>query len=290
MYSVFGATGKTGRAIIAALQRHDQRILAVDINPKVLDLRSDNCEVAVADILDRAAMKDVMTNASGVYLIFPFNRKVPNLLAEVAAIVRIFEEVIEEAQPSHVLALTSPGAQYAEGTGLYLISHYLERALRRTSVPRTFLRPPEFLENWCALLPIAKQTGLLPSHFYPLDRGVSQVSVIDVANTAADLLLEPTTTERVVHIEGAKRYTPLEVADIFSHHLNMPIEAVSVPRDKWVDLFVQQGISTSFAIHLAELYDAINDGRTEFGQDYDQHIIGQTTLENVLSNANTQYT
>ena len=96
----------------------------------------------------------------------------------------------ERAGVEHIVALSSVGAQHAEGTGNILTTHDLEQRLARARFATTILRAANFMENWAWSMHEAAETGVLLSMFAPVDKALPIVPVADIGQAAAELLLQ----------------------------------------------------------------------------------------------------
>lgn len=86
---------------------------------------------------------------------------------------------------SHIVALSSVGAQHASRTGNILTTHDFENLLTAFKGSVTLLRAANFMENWASSVPLALKQSVLPSMFLPLDRAIPMIAARDVGITAA---------------------------------------------------------------------------------------------------------
>jgi hypothetical protein len=112
----------------------------------------------------------------------------------------------------------------------------------------------------------AARTGVLPSSHRPLTKLFPTVSAFDVGAVAAELLLSPARGHvwpRIVHVEGPRRYTPVDVADATSSLFWREIVARELPRTEWDAKLRCGGLSESYIRLVIELCDAHNAGRID---------------------------
>jgi len=160
------------------------------------------------------------------------------------------------SRPRGVVYLSTIGAQT---THLNLLSQHtiIEQALRKVSVPITFLRPAWFMENSNWDVASAKN-GLIQSFLQPLDKPVPMVATADIGCLAAELLQEKWKGHRVVELEGLSPVTPKEIAATFARLLGRPVRVEAVPRETWGPLFKSQGMknpSRVFKCSMASMKD-----------------------------------
>jgi uncharacterized protein YbjT (DUF2867 family) len=186
------------------------------------------------------------------------------------------------ARPGKVVYLSTIGAQATQSN---LLSQHtiIEQALRKLSLPITFLRPGWFMENSTWDLAPAKK-GVIPSFLQPLDKPVPMVATADIGRTAAELLQETFqengSRHRVIELEGLQRVTPNEIASTFAQLLGRPVRVEIVPRETWESLFKSQGMRNPTP--RIQMLDGFNEGWIEFEGGEVGSRKGNTTLKTVL--------
>jgi uncharacterized protein YbjT (DUF2867 family) len=116
-----------------------------------------------------------------------------------------------------------------------------------------------------------------------LDRKFSLVATADIGKAAADVLRQKWTGTRYIEVAGPEQYSPNDIARALSSALGRTIEAVAVPRDKWTEFFVGQGMPEGRTEPRAEMVDAFNSGWIHFGVPGAEHITGTTSLTSVIA-------
>ena len=285
MYAILGATGKVGRATIAKLRGRGLRVRAVVRDAaRAGDLAQAGCELRVADLRDARALASALEGAQAVQVICPMSMRADNALADMRAIVESIATGLETAPPRTVVAISDYGAELAAGSGVTLLFHDLEARLRGIAGTTTFLRSAEQMENWVRILAVASGSGVLPSMHHPLTKPFPTVSAADVGVAAADLLTDGSTVrQRIVHVEGPRRYTALDVAATLAALVGRPVTAQELPRSEWLPVLVRAGLGESYATLVVELYDAHNRGRIEAERAAGETRRGRTELAEVFA-------
>jgi uncharacterized protein YbjT (DUF2867 family) len=264
MFAVLGATGKVGRTTIEALRRAGKPVRAVVRDrAKAAPLAALGCEVAVADIRDVAALTRALEGAASVQVICPTEPRAPDAVGEMRRSIEAMGQALDAVRPDLVLAISDYGAQVGGGTGITLLYRRLEEMLKRLPFCTLFLRSAEHMENWTRVMAAAARTGMLPSLHHPLDKLFPTVSAYDVGAVAAELLLAPreeAASPRIVHVEGPRRYTPVDVAATMAELLRREVRPVELPRGEWSAALAQAGLSKSYVGLVTELYEAHNAG------------------------------
>jgi NAD(P)H dehydrogenase (quinone) len=119
---------------------------------------------------------------------------------------------------------------------------------------------------------------------HPLTKAFPTVSAADVGTAAAELLVERSEARhRVVHIEGPRRYTALDVAATLAALAGRQVTAHELPRPDWVPVLVRAGLGESYARLVVELYDAHNRGRIDAERGAGETRRGRTELAEVFA-------
>ena len=281
MFAITGISGQVGGAVARTLIQNGKKIKAVVRDKKrAEEWAGKGCEAAIADIYDADALNEAFRGVEGVFALFPpvFDPK-PDF-PEARKIAVALKSAIEKAHPRRVVYLSTIGADAGE-TNLLTQHTIVEGALRDLPVPVTFLRAAWFMENALWDVPSARNEGVLNSFLQPLNRAVPMIATADIGKLAAQLLTETWKGSRVVELEGPARYSPIDLARVFSLALGHPVRAQAVPRDSWESLFRAQGIENPMP--RIRMLDGLNEGWIEFNRGVASSRKGATELQTVIS-------
>ena len=261
MFVVVGAAGKVGYSTSSALRKAGVPVRAVlRDESKAGRLAAIGCDIALADLQDPAALGRAIANADAVQIILPPPPKAEDAAGEMRRSIESLTDALERAHPKRVLAISDYGAHVGQDVGMPSVFRIFEQRLRRLKMSKVILRSAEHMEGWGASIPMAVATGVLPSLHHPVERMFPAVSAPDVGLIAADLLLHASEAdEQVVHAEGPRRYSAVDVAAALSQLLGRPVAAQPVPRSQWQQS-LEQVLSTSATKLLVDVYDAHNRG------------------------------
>jgi uncharacterized protein YbjT (DUF2867 family) len=283
MFAITGITGNVGGEVARNLLAAGRPVRAV-----VRDLRKGEawaqrgCGLVSADINEAAALTAAFKGSEGVFVLMPPNFDPSPDFREARTIAATLSSALDAARPEKVVYLSTIGAQ---ATHSNLLSQHtiIEQALRKLSLPITFLRPAWFMENSAWDVAPAKN-GVIPSFLQPLDKPVPMVATADIGRTAAELLQETFqengTGHKVVELEGPQRVTPNEMASTFAHLLGRSVRVEAVPRETWESLFDSQGMRNPTP--RIQMLDGFNEGWIEFEGGKARSRKGTTTLQSVL--------
>jgi NAD(P)H dehydrogenase (quinone) len=165
-------------------------------------------------------------------------------------------------RPERILAISDYGAQVDSGTGITMIFHYMEARLSKVPGTLIFLRSAEHMQNWARVIKPALETGVLPSFHHPVSKIFPTISAPDLGGIAVELLQQKPAASRphIVHAEGPRRYSALDVAATLSEILGQQIVARELPEENWIQALTGGGAGESYAELIRELFVAHNAG------------------------------
>ena len=282
MFVVVGATGNTGGAAIDALLRAGHPVRGVVRRAEQAEaLRARGAEAAVAAVEDVDALAIAFEGAEAVYLMNPPAYSEPDLFARAVQVHASLITAAERAKVERIVALSSVGGQHAAGTGNILTTNDLETRLASCSRPTTILRAANFMDNWeCGLKP-AREKGVMPSMFLPLERKLPMQSARDVGAAAAALMTEAGPDRRIVELHGPEDVSPADAAMALTAILGRPVTAVAVPEAEWASRFRAQSLPERSVAGFCEMFQGFNSGLIVFEGKHETRR-GPTTLLEAL--------
>ena len=282
MFIVSGATGNTGSAVAKTLLEKDLPVrVIVRSQEKGAQFAKLGAEVAIADLQDADALTEALKGGKVLYLMNPPAHGSEDLQVEAEKVIASFQAAIENSALEKIVVLSSIGSQLASGTGNILTTHKLEKAFGNLEIPVTFIRAGSFMENWNAVLETAKNAGVLPSFFQPLDQKVPQVAAADIGRVAAESMQEKTVGKEIKELAGFWT-SPIETAEAIGKALGKEVKAVAVPEDQWLGILSNHNLPKN-AASLAEMFAGFNSGHIKF--ETDDQLAGKITLEDFAREA-----
>jgi NAD(P)H dehydrogenase (quinone) len=143
---VTGATGKTGRVIVAELLRAGYRVRAMvrRQDARSAQLRAQGAEIAVADMSDAEHVADALKDVQRAYYCAPFD---PYMIQGAVA----FAVAARESGLEHIVSLTQ-WLSSPSHPALMTRQHWLvDRLLSMTpGIAHTIVRPGFFADNYLA--------------------------------------------------------------------------------------------------------------------------------------------
>jgi NAD(P)H dehydrogenase (quinone) len=280
MYAITGITGNIGGGVAHHLLSAGRSVRAVMRNIDKGSVWAERgCEVVKADIADATPLASAFRGAEAAFVLVPANFDPIPGFSEAQATAASLKAALEKAAPGRVVYLSTIGAQARESN--LLTQHtIIEQVLGELPMPITFLRPAWFMENFRWDVAAARESGSIMSFLQPLNKPVPMVATADIGREAAKLLQESWTGRRVVELEGPRRLTPDEVANIFAEVLGRRVSMDPVPRETWEQLFKSQGMKNPTP--RIRMLDGFNEGWIEFENGEAGSRKGEVALKSVL--------
>ncbi|MEX3894342.1 NmrA family NAD(P)-binding protein [Paraburkholderia sp. BR10954] len=281
MFAITGVTGQVGGAAARALLDAGHAVRAVlRDESKAAPWRERGAEVAIASFDDADALTAAFRGTAGVFVMIAPNFAPLPGYPNAHAAATVLNEALSKARPGRVAALSSVGGQRETGLGLITQVHILEQALADLSIPTAILRPAWFMENSLWDIDPARTSGVMPSFLQPLERAFPMVATADIGHVVAQTLTQSWQGRRVIEIEGPRRYTQREIAEMLGDLLERPVEARTVPREQWQAQFQAQG--TEWPAPRIEMLDGFNSGWIDFEDGVNERVVGTTSYRTVL--------
>ena len=284
MYAIMGITGRVGGAIAENLLAQGEQIRAIVRNPeKAARWRDRGAETAVADVDDPNALASAFEATDGVFVMVPPNFAPAPGFPETRKTLASYLAALAKSLPKKAVFLSSIGAEQTSGLGLITSSHLLEQTLGELPIAHAFLRAGWFIENHAWDVTAAQSEGKFSSNLYPLDRKFSLVATADIGKAGADVLRQEWTGTRRIEVAGPEQYSPNDIARALSAALGRTVEAVAIPREKWTEFFIGQGMPEGRTEPRAEMVDGFNSGWIHFGVPGSEHVTGTTSLTSAIA-------
>jgi uncharacterized protein YbjT (DUF2867 family) len=202
--AVVGASGKTGRALISALEKHGARVTGVGRR-------------------QWTGLAGALAGCDAVSVI------APNLHPDEPAYVA---EVLTAAEAADVRRVVyhSVTAPYVPAMPHHLGKARAEDLVRRSASAWTILQPCAYVQN---LVPMLRSGAPVLEVPYAVDRPFGLVDLADVAEATARVLLEEGHGGATYELGGPTLVTTADVAAAASDVLGATVAAVRVDPDEW---------------------------------------------------------
>jgi len=263
MYTILGATGNTGSVVAETLLANGKKVRVIGRNKERLArFVARGAEAFEADVTDPNALSKAFAGASAIYALLPPDMTSPDYRAHQDETTDAIVKALETSSVTHVVALSSFGADKAEKTGPVVGLHLLEQRLaqlRHLNVLK--LRAGYFMENTLAQVGVIKGFGMMAGPV-SADLLVPMIATRDIGAAAADALLRlDFTGQQTKELLGERDLNYLEVAKVAGTAAGIPnLTYIQLPMEQVIQAMTQMGMSKSIATLLCEMSDAMNSG------------------------------
>jgi uncharacterized protein YbjT (DUF2867 family) len=222
-----GASGKTGRAITAALAKRRASVRAMVRRPEQAAalMEAGAAETVTGDITSQADLERCMAGVESVYHICPNVHP---------AEVEIGQAVIAAAQVSGVRRVVYHSVLHPQ---VEAMPHHwkkmrVEEQLFQSGLDFTILQPAAYMQNTLGQLKSMRESGVYYSP-YRVSARLSMVDLADVAEAAAKVLIETGHSHATYELCGAENLSQVEVAEAYSRTLGIAVQAREQDRADW---------------------------------------------------------
>lgn len=261
--AVMGASGNIGGRISDQLLADGHTVRALGRSAgKLAALEARGAEVLLGDAADAAFLTRAFTGADAAFSLQPPNPTAEDYLARQDAEGEAIARAATDSDLTHLIALSSVGADLPAGTGPIAGLHRQEArlaALPRTSV--LALRPGYFFENFLAVVGLIKHQGINGSAI-AAGAALPMIATRDIADVAARALASRDWTGFTVReLLGPRDLTHADATRIIGTAIGKPdLPYIAFPSADYVGALVGAGLSQNVAELYAEMSKAFNDG------------------------------
>jgi len=263
MYVVTGATGHTGNAVARALLGKGEKVRVIGRNADHLQaLVAKGAESFVTDLTDISSLARAFSGAKAAYVMMPPNVTAADYRAFQDRVTQTIAAALRSAGITHVVSLSSIGADKPDRTGPVLGLHHLEEQLNYIhDLHVLHLRAGYFMENTLAQIGIIQKLGLSLGPLRP-DLKLSMIAAQDVGMAAADALLRLEFHHKSTReLQGQRDISMSEVAQIIGKAIANPNLQYTQASDEQVQAgLIQLGMSPNMAHLIVEMSAALNSG------------------------------
>ena len=263
MFVIIGATGNTGGATAKKLLARGEKVRVIGRDAKRLEqLKQEGAEPFVADVTDASALEKAFSGAKAVYAMIPPNISAPDVSAYQERVSDALAAAIKKSRVTHVVALSSVGADKSDKVGPVVGLHNLEKKLEAIAgLNALFLRPGYFMENLLPQAGLIRSLGTMAGPLLPA-LSLPMIATADIGSAAADILLKlDFVGKQPRELLGARDVSYSEVAKIIGAAIGkLDLAYKQLPAAQLKPALIQMGMSSSMADLLLEMSDSLNSG------------------------------
>ena len=263
MYVVLGATGNTGSVVAKALLDRSQKVRVVGRSQERLaGFAILGAEAFEANLMDSGALSKAFTGARAVYSLLPPDHASTDYRAQQDRQTNLIATALEAASVTHVVALSSFGADKPDKTGPVAGLHAMEERFRQIpELNALFLRAGYFMENTLPQVGIIKSFGMMAGPVRA-DLALPMIATRDIGAAAADALVKlDFTGHQTRELLGHKDLTYAQMAKIIGAAIGIPnLSYIQLPAEQVMQAMTQSGFSKNMAALIGEMSAALNSG------------------------------
>ena len=241
---------------------------------KLLELKKAGAEVLIGDAADAEFLTNAFRNSDAICALLATDPHLSNYRSEQDRQGEAIVRAIRDSGVRYVVALSSLGADLADGTGLIAGLHSQEERLRQLAgINVLLLRPVSFFENFYQSLALIKGQGIVVDSV-DADVAIPMIATQDIAAAAVKALkARDWHGVEVRELFGQRELTYTEATRIIGEAIGRPnIIYIRANDDQVVKSLEEAGLSKEFARLYVEMTQAFNERKI--------HPVSQRTAQN----------
>lgn len=260
---IAGMTGHVGGAAAQVLVDGGHSLRALVRSPARAEKWAEaGVELVEGDLRDASSIARALEGVEAAFVMMPPDLVPGEDFARARAFGKAAAEALALRPVQRVVALSSFGAEVAEGTGLIRSAYEFEHAL--AGVPNVaFVRAGSFLDNYAWARGAAAATGVFDTFLTPSSLEIPMVASKDIGAVVAELMTSSWKGTRVIELGTLTSAEAL--ADAIGRVLGKTVVARSIPRERWTAALEGMGVPKGMTSAYEQMLEASNAGVTRFG-------------------------
>jgi uncharacterized protein YbjT (DUF2867 family) len=290
MIAVMGAAGNVGSKVTDLLLRDNEDVRVFEHERKLEEFRTRGAEVVKGDatnVEDLESLFKDFKDAAAALVLLPENLADPQFVATRSRMSRAIADALRETRMSHVVALSSVGADRADVAGPPAGLHEFEQQLSELQgVNVLILRSAFYMDNLLANLPLIQSQKINASAIKG-DLKFPMIATQDVAREAAERLVRRDFTGHQARLLlGPGDVSMREATRALGSLLGLPeLPYIEFPPADMKGALLAAGMSEEAASLLVDMQLALNEGRPFDSVQRTAEVRTHTRLEEYLENA-----
>jgi uncharacterized protein YbjT (DUF2867 family) len=261
--AIMGATGHIGHHLVVDLLKKGHTVRAVGRDAaKLKDLKTKGAHIFAGDTTDASLLTDIFTGCDAVFSFLPPGYSESDMIVFREKTGDAIVHAIKHANISHVVNLSSIGANLASGTGPIKELHHQEERLNcLDKVNILHFRPAFFMENLIMMIPSIKHTGMMVGALRS-DLAIPMVSTTDIAEKLTGFF-DTLKFKGISTFEfgGPEDISMAQAAKILGTAIGHPhLHYTQIPYREAEKNIVESGVKHQLAHALVEMYKSFNEG------------------------------
>jgi uncharacterized protein YbjT (DUF2867 family) len=284
---VMGAAGNVGSKVTDLLLRRNEAVRVFEHERELEELRERGAEVVQGDARNVKDLKGLFRDAEAAFLVLPEPVADPDFVANRSKMSRAIAGALRETRVSHVVALSSVGADRADMAGPPAGLHEFEQRLfELKDINVLVLRSTFYMDNLLANLPLIQSQKINGSAVRG-DLKFPMIATQDVAREAAERLVRRDFAGHQARLLlGPEDVSMREATATIGSLLGVPeLPYVEFPPEGVKDALIGARMSEEAATLIVDMQLGFNEGRPFDGVRRTPESTTPTRLEEFLENA-----
>jgi len=282
MYAIIGATGHIGSRVADILLNKGEKVRVIGREISRLQQSVNRgAEAAVGDLRDTEFLTGVFRGTKAVFAMIPPSYSAPLYRAYQEVIGISIATAIGNSGVSHVVNLSSQGADLPRGTGPIVGLRDQEARLNALhGVQVLHVRPTYFMENLLANVPFIHEHGFAGSAVRG-DLKFAMIATADIAErVAGHLLARDFTGTSHRDLLGQRDLSLQEAFTIIGRRIGfIGLAYRQIPYDEFAQDLLGMGMSKDVSRLFVEMNDALNRGLFAVNRPRNADNTTPTTIE-----------
>jgi uncharacterized protein YbjT (DUF2867 family) len=255
MNIILGANGQIGSAVVNGLYEKNKPVRAiVRSDKKKFNLK---IETEIADLANANDLIKAFKGGDTVFIITPENFNSNDIFEDTKNYLKNIKIAIQKNNIKKIVGLSCGGAHIDNNTGFILLSRMLENSFDNDDIKKVFIRPSYYYSNWLNYLDTMNNYGILPS-FIPMNLKIDMVSPIDVSKICVEKIIDSNLPDKTIcELIGLEKYSPNDVAAVFSKLLNKNITVGPIEKKDWKKTLMENGFTENTAQNMFDMTNAL---------------------------------
>jgi uncharacterized protein YbjT (DUF2867 family) len=281
-FAIMGATGHIGHHLTEELLKkgHKVRALARDMH-KLEELKAKGAEVYPGESTDSAFLAHAFEGCRAVFSFLPPDYDAADMDVHREEIGKAIALAIVKAKVTHVINLSSVGADLPSGTGPIKALHLQEQRLNTIEHLNVLhFRANFFMENLLWSLPTIKSSGFVATHLKK-DLPIAMVATHDIGLKIAELFDSLRFTgSTVFDFAGPRDVTMEEVTKVIGAAIGRPdLKYAQFSYNQTEKEIIASGMKHQLAKMFVDMHQAFNERKIVPTQQLTAAHRGKTTIE-----------
>lgn len=282
-YVLTGGAGNISKPLAEKLLEAGHEVTVIGRNAENLTPLTDKgVKAAVGSVEDSTFLTEAFKGADAVYTMVPPTFTAKDWKNWIGQIGKNYADAIKAAGVKYIVNLSSIGAHLPEGVGPVSGLHRAEQHLNELKdVNVRHLRPGYFFSNLFANVGMIKGMNIIGSNISKPEGKIIFSHTSDIAEAAAEELLNLNFTGRSVRYLASDERTPVDVAKTLGEAVGKPdLPYVEFNDDDTLNGMKGAGLPEEVAKNYTEMGHSLRTGK--MSEDYEKNrpqAFGKTKLE-----------